>query len=307
MFRAAILRAVAGGATFAVLAASPPLPGALSSDGPAQARERVLYVNAYDSKTRKPIADLGPRDFVVREDDVAREVLRVTRATSTMPVAVLIDNTQAADSAISDIRRALTAFVGAIDGLGPVALITFADRPTILVDYTTASKELERGIGRVFAQPASGARLLDAISEVASGLRKRESDRAAMVVLTTEHVEFSTLHYSQVLEALRASGASLNAIVLANPAASITSDEARNRATVLDRGPRETGGIRQDVLSSLAFESQLRDVAEILKSQYRLVYARPDSLIPPERIQVSAARDGVEVQGTPARGQDVRK
>lgn len=320
MFRAALLRAVAGGALCAVLLAIPSpfaasgLPRASGSESPldglgarGQARERVLYVNAYDAKTQKPVADLGPRDFVVREDGIAREVLRVTPATSQMPIAVLVDNSQAADSAVADIRRALTTFLTGIDGLGPVALVTFADRPTILVDYTTSQKDLQRGVERIFAQPGSGATLLDAIREASNGMAKRESDRAAMVVLTMEHTEFSTLHYSQVLDALKASGASLNAVVRLNPAASVTSDEVRNRSTVLDRGPRESGGVRLDVLTSLSFENQLRDLAGILKSQYRLVYARPDSLIPPDRVQVSAARPGLEVQGAPARGQDRKK
>lgn len=272
----------------------------------AQARERVLYVNVFDARSRQPVSDLGPDAFVVREDGVRREVLRVTRADDPMPVAVLIDNTQAATSALADIRKAITTFVTATDGLGPMALITVADRPTIVVDYTTSQKDLQGGVGRLFAMPGSGATLLDAIKDSAQGLAKREADRAAIVVLTTENREFSTLYHGQVLDALKKSGASLSAVVLLNSAESMKNDEARNRATVLDRGPRETGGIRFDVLASSAFDGQMRDLAGILKSQYRVVYARPDALIPPERIEVSMAKPGLEAHGSPARGQAVR-
>jgi hypothetical protein len=269
----------------------------------AQARERVLYINAYDSDTHKPVTGLGVRDFVIREDGREREVLRVTPATSPMPVALLIDNTQAATSAIADIRLAVTAFITAAEGLGPIALVGFADRPTILTDYTTTMKTLQSGVGRIFAVPASGATLLDAIRDTARGLGRREDDRAAMVVLTTEGTEFSTLHYRQVLDALRDSGAQLHAVVLTNPGSSLTSDEARNRAFVLDAGPKQSGGLRWDVLATSAFENQLRELAGVLKSQYRVVYARPESLIPPERTEISSARPGVEAHGGPARGQ----
>jgi hypothetical protein len=288
---------LAGGVALALLFVSHPHLSA------AQARERVLYVNAFDADTRQPVADLGPRDFVVREDGVTREVLRVERARTPMPVALLIDNSQAATSAIADIRRAVTAFLAGIDGLGPIALVTVADRPTIVIDYTTSQKDLQAGVGRLFAAPGSGATLLDAVRDAARGLGKRESDRAAVVVLTTENTEFSTLHYSQVLEALRESGAQMHAVVLINPRSSLLNDEARNRAAVLDRGPKESGGLRVDLLASSAFESQLRDLGSILKSQYRVIYARPDSLIPPERVEVSAAKSGIEVRGAPARGQ----
>lgn len=272
----------------------------------AQARERVLYVNVFDKQTRQPVADLGPEAFVVREDGVAREVLRVTKATTPMPIALVIDNSQAASSAIADIRRAVTTFITTAEGLGPIAMITVADRPTIVVDYTTSKKDLEAGVGRLFAMPDSGATLLDAIRETSQGLAKREADRAAIVVLTTENREFSTLHYSQVLDALKKSGAAFHAVVLTNPGGSNANEEARNRSNVLDRGPRELGGVRIDVLASNAFEGQMRDLAGILKSQYRVIYARPQSLIPPERVEVSMAKPGLEAHGAPARGQTAR-
>jgi hypothetical protein len=291
---------LAGGAALAFLFASH------LSLAAAQSRERVLYVSAFDADTRKPVADLGPRDFVVREDGVAREVLRVERATSPMPVALLVDNTQAVSNAIADIRRAVAAFLSGTDGLGPIALMTFADRPTIVVDYTTSQKDLQAGVGRLFAMPGSGATLLDALRDASRGLARREAERTAVVVIASENTEFSNLHYTQVLDALRDSGAQMHAVVLVNPRASLTNDEARNRATVLDRGPRESGGVRVDILVSSAFESQLRDLAGLLKSQYRVIYGRPESLIPPERVEVSAAKPGIEMRGAPARGQTGR-
>jgi hypothetical protein len=106
-----------------------------------------------------------------------------------------------------------------------------------------------------------------------------------------------------VLDAVRASGASLHAVVLLTNSTSITNDEARNRAMVLDRGPHDTGGVRIDVLAASAFETRLRELAVLLKSQYRVVYARPESLIPPERVELSAAKPGVEAHATAARGQ----
>ena len=272
----------------------------------AQARERVLYVSVYDSDSLQPVKDLKPDGLIVREDGTRREVLRVTPATSPMPVAVIIDNSAAATPNIADLRRGLTTFIKAIDGLGPVALVTVASRPTITRDYTSDQKALLETANRLFAEPDSGSTLLDAIADVAKGLGKREADRAAIVIVTTENVDFSHLHYTDVLESVKSSGAQVHAIVLVNPSGSSGTDEARNRATVLDRGPRESGGVRTDILTSLSFESRLRDLAGILKSQYRVVYARPESLIPPEKILVSSAAPRLDARATPARGQAVK-
>lgn len=291
MFRAVTARGLAGG--IALLA--------LTIHLHAQSRERVAYVSVFQDSSRAPVTDLGPEAFVVREDGVQREVLRVTPATSPMPVAVLFDNSAPATDTIPDLRRGLEAVVTSLEGIGPVALIALADRPTILVDYTTNQKALIDGARRVFAVPGSGATVLDAIVETSKGLAKRESDRAAIILVTTERIEYSTLNFQQVLDPLRTSGAMLQAIVFTNPRGSLNSDEARNRASVLDRGPRESGGVRFDVLTSQAYEGRLREVAAILKSQLKVVYSRPESLIPPSRFELSVKTPGLEAHGAPAR------
>lgn len=272
----------------------------------AQSAERVLYVSVWDEKTRAPITGLGTDAFNVREDGVRREVLRVAPATSPMSIAILVDNSQAATPTIADLRKALSSFVRALDGIGPVAIIGLADRPTILRDYTTDQKQLQDGVGKVFAMPGSGATLLDAIVETSQGLAKRDTDRAAMVIVTGENREYGNRHYQDVLAALGKSGAMMHALVLTGPGSSQLNDEARNRASVLDLGPKASGGTLTDVLTSQAFEVKLQELAAILKSQHRVVYARPQTLIPPEKVEVSATKPGQAASGAPARGQAIR-
>lgn len=294
---------LAGCSALAILVAAFSLAGA-ASEPTAQARERVAYVSVVDAKTLAPVAGIGPDAIAIHEDGTRREILRVTPATSPMPVAIVVDNSQAAQTTIADLRRALATFLHTIGDIGPVAVFTVADRPTVLQEYTTSRKDLLEAAGRLFHNPSSGATLLDTLADVARGLAKRESDRAAIVVVTGEHTEFGNLQYRDVLERLRESGAMLYAIVLTNPAGSTATDEARNRATVLDRGPRDSGGMRIDVLTSMSFEPRLKVFGEMLKSQYRVTYARPEALIPPERVEISAARPGLEAYGAPARGRD---
>jgi hypothetical protein len=279
---------------------------ALSATLFAQATERVLYVTALDEQTRAPIESLTPDDIRVTEDDRVREVLRVTPATTPMPIAVIVDNQQAAEPTIADLRRALASFLVKVASLGPVALITTADRPTILQDYTTDVDRLTKAADRIFAQPDSGATLLDAIVEVSRGLTRREEDRAAIVLVTLELTEFSTLHFSQVLDRLREGGAMMSGVVLLNQRGSTQTDAARNRAVVLDRGIRESGGTRVDVLTSIGYGSALSQIAAALTHQHRVVYARPQQLIPPERIRVEAVKAGVQLSAGPARGQKER-
>lgn len=269
----------------------------------AQARERVAFVSVVDRHTGAPIEAVTARDLVIREDGVSREILRVTPASGPMPLALLVDNSTAADASIPDIRTALTSFAQALGGLGPVTLIGMADRPTVVTDYTSTPATLAAGVQRIFARPASGVTLIEAVFEASNGLMKRESERAAIIVLSAGGSELSNLHYSRALERLKASGATLHAVVLSPPGTAAFDDATRQRDTLLDRGVRSTGGVRRDVLSSMAFGPALTDLARVLTNQFRVVYARPQTLIPPDAFEVAATAPGQVAYGSAARGQ----
>jgi hypothetical protein len=174
MSRAVVARLLAGCLAIASIAL-PGVPDPLVARLFAQARERVLYVSVYDADSLEPVKDLKPEGLVIREDGVRREVLRVTPATSPMPVAVIIDNSAAATPTIADLRRALTGFIKGIDGLGPVALVTVAARPTIARDYTSDQKAPSTR-STPFAEPARWC-----ADSARQRLGRREAKRAAAV------------------------------------------------------------------------------------------------------------------------------
>jgi VWFA-related protein len=267
----------------------------------AQPAERLLFVSVLD-QAGAPVTGLGPDAFVVREDGRQVEVLRASRATQPIDLAILVDNSQAATPYIQDMRDALQAFIDRMAKNGHhVVTIGLADRPTILTDYTNNPAMATKGVNRLFAQPGSGTTLLDAIVETSRGLQKRESERRVMIVVTTEGTDFSLPNHPRALDAIKASGAMFNALVITRPGgADLTTDEGRSRGIVLDEGPRTSGGRTTQLLSSMALKGELDKVATELESQYQLVYARSASLIPADKIEVSVKQPGLTVRSTPA-------
>ena len=73
------------------------------------------------------------------------------------------------------------------------------------------------------------------------------------------------------------------------------------RDRLLNQGPIVSGGRRRELQASLGAEQAMRDLAADLRSQYVLVYSRPDTFVPPDTVEVEARRDGVEfdARGTP--------
>ncbi len=260
----------------------------------AQSKPASIYAGVVD-KNGEPVTGLSASDFRVREDGAAREVLKAEEATDPMTVALLVDDSQAASPAIQMIREALDGFIPVLAGKGEIALTTFGDRPEIAVDYTSDQKKLLDGGHHVFARPGAGAYLMDAIIEVCKGLQKRENARREIVVLTIDNeTEFSNRHYQEVVDALDKAHATLHVISLGQPNTS-RGDEMRNRNAAIANGTERSGGRRENVLALTGAAPRMKQLAAELAHQYVVTYGRPETLIPPEKIEVTVGNPALTV------------
>jgi VWFA-related protein len=256
---------------------------------------REVFVSVLDRKGA-PVPGLKAADFSVREDGKAREVLDARPADAPLTLAVLIDDSEAASDATIYLRDGLGALLERLRGKARIALITMGERPTALSLYTEDTGELDGLVKRLFPRPGSGAYLLDAILDASRGLAKRDAERPAILAITFESaVDFSNHHYQQVLDELQKSGAMLNIVAVGTPSASMT-DEMRNRNIVIADGTERSGGRRDQVLAVSGIPDKLKQVADDLLNQYVVSYGRPDSLVPPEKIEVTSTRPGVTVR-----------
>jgi VWFA-related protein len=261
----------------------------------AQTEEWTVYASVVD-RSGVPVTGLGAADFVVRENGVAREILRVAPATDSLRVAMLIDTSQEMRGELIDLRQSLRAFVNEMDRRHEIALIGFGGPPNVLVDYTKDVKRLETGIGRLVSRPGTGSYLLSAIIETSRAFRKRRDLRRVMVVVTTQGPEFSEVSYQTVLDYVRESGAPMHSYVLMREGVSPTDAAAQEVELTLAVGTQMTGGRREDLLSAMAMTPRLQSRATELNNQYQIVYARPRMLIPPKTIDVGVRQPEVVVR-----------
>ncbi len=272
--------------------------GAERSQRGGESRTRQVYVGVVDS-AGKPVAGLTAADFRVREDGNVREVLKAGPATEPITIAIGVDDSQSAQTYIQFIRDGLNAFVKRLDGKAQIALATFGERPTVLVDYTESTVALQKGITRIFSRQGGGAYLLEALVELSQGMQRRENaPRKAIVVLTVEAgPEFSNLYSKNVIDALKRGGATLHVLALGTPSAS-DSDEMRNRNQSIADGTALTGGRRDQVLAESGLGDRLMQLADELTNQYVVTYSRPEALIPPEKLDVGVNKSGLTVRAS---------
>jgi VWFA-related protein len=275
----------------------------------AQVDERVMYASVVDDKG-EPVLGLNAKDVIVREDGQAREILRMTKDEDPLQVALLVDNSVEMRNRLSDLRRAVAAFISSLRPGVQVALLTLAERPTIVVNYTADHAALLKGVDKIVAYDA-GNYVLDGIAEASEGLSKRPIARSVMVVVTGQGPELSYRHYTDALRPLRESGAALHAIMVtsANIEGALHALERGNpgdsgggmggvgRDIVLGRMTKETGGRYEEVLAMSALTAKLQQLSNEISNQYRVTFARPQRLIPPKSTEISARQSSQHARG----------
>ena len=293
-----------GGMVAAVLAGAVVLVGS-TPEPQRQLRERSITVGVSGSNDI-PVTDLTPGDFTIREDGLAREVLRVEPAPLPTHLALLIDDSQATQPSITYLRTALMTFLQRITAGVPegqaglstqLGMWTFGERPTQRADFSTTPALVERAIGRMFHISGAGSYFLDATIEVSNAMKKKEAARPVIVAFTDESgPEFSTRTSKDVSNALEGAGVSLWAVTLQVGQQRVFSTEGRERAIVLGDVTRTSGGYNKVVLTAQSLDSGFTAIANQITGRYLVTYGRPDTLVPPSKLEVDVKRQGVQVR-----------
>ena len=277
--------------------------GAAESE-PLQQRERPtnqqrVYVSVVDKKGAPPTTPLAVTDFTVREDNVSREVLKVEPATDPMQIAVLVDTSAVVTPSISDLRTGTKAFATAIWARSPdteIALYSFGERPALETDFSSSAVNFNRRVDRLFGASGSGAYLIDAIIDASAALKKRGATRPIIVVYVDENgPEFSNRRHDKVFEALAAARASLWIIAKQGFAASTQTPENRERGMVIGDVTTRTGGRNSTLFDGSAIKLRMTELASQLVSQFALTYGRPDTLIPPDKLDIRLVNEDLKL------------
>jgi hypothetical protein len=249
--------------------------------------ERHVYISVAGSKGAPP--SLTPKDIIVREDDVAREVIRVGPAPPPTHLVLLVDHTAEAQTFLQELRAGLIAVARQMSQLPTppqMMLMSVAERPARLVDFTTSDIAIENAVKRIFPRPGSGAYFLDGVAEASAALGRAGAERPAILAFVMEaSPEFSNRVHRSVADALEDAGASLWTITMQEPTPGL-SLAARERASVVGDVTGWSGGMNTPVLSSNGLAGAFASTAAALLGRLDVTYGRPAALIPPSRLSV---------------------
>ena len=252
-------------------------PAIIAGQAPSQDVVQKTALVTVIADARGPVANLGSRDFVVREDRATRNVLEVRPATDPLFITLLIDTIRPPAGVLAptqDFRRALATFVATIKGGSPdaqIAILDYAGATVTAMDFTSEAPTLDRYIQGLFPNRQADAVLIDAVVEGARKLGDKPSPRRAIVGVDFNSRDASAVPaMQQAAEIVGRSGATVWTVSVRS-----TSASSSHREDILNRVTRSSGGTRQSIVEPTGLESMLKSVANSLLSQYTVTFARP--------------------------------
>lgn len=136
---------------------------------------RHVFVNVTDAKGAR-VEGLTATDFTITEGGQPRVVSKAGPATDPMRVALMLDTSDAAATALSHMRAGAVALLDAFPPEDEVILITTGRQMRVRVQPSTDRKKLKETAAGLFTDGA-GTVLLDGLLEIDDRFFKKADDR----------------------------------------------------------------------------------------------------------------------------------
>lgn len=243
---------------------------------------RTVYFSAVDDKGAY-VTDLTTADLSVKEGGKERAIQAVKPATAPMQLSILVD-----DGGSGGFQAAAGQFIQATFGRAEFAIRVLQPQAIKVQDFTQNGDELRAALGRMGQRgkiPGDGEQVIAGVLDAAKELQQRNARRASIIVLTVTGEKALSDTADAALNALKASGASLSVVYL-------TGIEL---GKVLGDGPKQSGGMIEQVNGNTMLTPTLVKVANNLLNQQVMTYTIPDGVKLNDRLSLSTSRKGVRL------------
>jgi VWFA-related protein len=140
---------------------------------------RVSVVLAVFSEDGKPVAGLTKDEFTLDEGGTPVAVVNVELEKAPLQIALVLDTSGSMQPHMAALKQASGDFVRNLDVADRVLLVTFSDRPSMLVDLTADRRRVMDAVEAL--QPGGATALFDGIHAALQGMRVVKGRRIALV------------------------------------------------------------------------------------------------------------------------------
>lgn len=264
----------------------------------AQTEEKFRIVGVEregDRITIEIVTPAGPLltsdDFRVNVNGLTPEDLQSTpleQAHRAAGAVVVVDTSGSMVGApIREAKRAVAAFLDALEGRASVALVGFSDRPRVLTPFTTEHGRVRRQIPSLVATGETA--LYDGLVMGARLAAQRSPEQRNVVVLSDGADTASRASLNDAVRELRTTDASVIGVALQSP--EYSGDTLREITS-------RTGGRLLTTVDPTRLASIFADLARTLASSYSIALENPDPAATQVEVEVAVVQDGVTLSAT---------
>lgn len=261
----------------------PVLQSSIESAGPAATIKRAT-VRVTDQFNRA-IPGLNASDFLILENGVEREIVKVDSTSSPFNLVLLLDVSGSVDNYVDFIRKAARNFVNTVDRNDRVSIILFNDDVNVLSAFTADKGKLSKSLDSFDAGGATA--YYDALAyTLAETLRPLKGERTAVVILTDGDDNRSFIPFDGLLGAIQESGALIyplyvpSALIAASTTDGSEVDPLRSRyMTLTSKSDGEgaklaatSGGIYYPITQLDQIQKAYDDIVVQLRTAYAITY-----------------------------------
>jgi hypothetical protein len=250
---------------------------------------RSVTVAVY-TKQAAPVENLDPDELSIKENGKKRAVLGLERDHRPLDVALILDSSAALGPLYRrDLVDAALSFRKAVPQEARVAIWTSGGAPSKIVDFGADHETADRALKMV----AAGGKnyTLDTIIDASRDLRSERAARRVLAIVTNTDVEGSRTLIARAFKVVGHTHVTPMVILIkagGKPAQTWDSE------SLFEKMGEGYGGTYEEILTPMAVQKRLAQVATDLGSQYQVRYT--SGADEPTFPEVKVERKGVKVR-----------
>jgi Ca-activated chloride channel family protein len=220
------------------------------------------------------VLGLDKQNFQVYENKELQSVQHFSSVDAPVSVGVIFDNSGSMSSKIDRARDAIVEFLRTANPEDEFFMISFADKPTDVVDFTSSAEEIQNRL--LFMSPKGRTALLDAIYLALSKMRNAKYPKKALLIISDGGDNHSRYTENEVKSLVKESDVMIYAIGIYDHY--FPTEEERLGPFLLSQVSEVTGGRSFTVDNPNDLADIAAKIGVELRNQYVLGY-RPSKAV----------------------------
>jgi Ca-activated chloride channel family protein len=216
----------------------------------------------------RPVVGLESENFQLFEGKKAQEIKNFSSEDTPVSVGILVDTSGSMSSKLEQAREAVVQFCEAANPQDEFFLITFADAPQLVTDFTNSAEQVENDL--LTSRSKGQTSLLDAIYMGVGKMRDARFARKALLILSDGGDNHSRYTEKDVKSALRESDVMVFAV--GTYERYVATQEELLGPSLLNAVAGITGGQAFTITNAGELPAITRNIGMQLRHQYLLAY-----------------------------------